>query len=194
MAALIDCFRKTWQDESLPFLFVQLAPFGHWLECGSENYAIVRERQEKTAQTVPGAYMASIMDLGSFEDIHPKFKMEVGRRLALLAKGHVYGMEGLFDPPEFALATRDGNQVVLTFSHAGAGLWGDSTPAEGFTVTQNGLPIRIFSCQIEGSAVKLQLDTHSAAPLSISYAEEDYCTTHIWNAANLSMKPFHCEA
>lgn len=35
--------------------------------------------------------MATIMDLGSYYDIHPKEKMEVGRRLALLARGHVYG-------------------------------------------------------------------------------------------------------
>jgi sialate O-acetylesterase len=208
MAALIDCFRKTWQDETLPFLFVQLAPFGHWLECGNENYAIVRNRQERAAQTVPGAYMTSIMDLGSYEDIHPKFKMEVGRRLALLAKGHVYGLEGLFDSPEFASASRTGNQVRLTFRHTGAeapdekehsdterkpGLVCDAVPAEGFTVTQSGQLLPVVSCQVMNNSVLLTLDSPTGAPLHISYAEKDYCTTHIWNAAGLSLKPFHCE-
>ena len=92
--------RTQFRDPSLPFLFVQLAPFGHWLGCGNEGYSIIRSCQQKVSESVPHAAMASIMDIGSRDDIHPKFKKEVGRRLALLAEKYVYGLDSvLADAP-----------------------------------------------------------------------------------------------
>ena len=78
-AALIHCWRELWQDD-LPFLFVQLAPFGSWLGIEGQNYPAVRESQDRVSKTVKGTGMISIMDLGLYEDIHPKRKMEVGER------------------------------------------------------------------------------------------------------------------
>ena len=100
MEKLIERMRTQFRDPSLPFLFVQLAPFGHWLGCGNEGYSIIRGCQQKVSESVPHAAMASIMDIGSRDDIHPKFKKEVGRRLALLAEKYVYGLDSvLADAP-----------------------------------------------------------------------------------------------
>lgn len=74
MEKLIERMRTQFRDPSLPFLFVQLAPFGHWLGCGNEGYSIIRGCQQKVSRSVPHAAMASIMDIGSRDDIHPKFK------------------------------------------------------------------------------------------------------------------------
>ena len=75
--AMIRCWRKSFGQE-LPFLYVQLAPYGWWLGGTGEKYPELRRRQEMVGESVPGAYMASIMDLGMYEDIHPKHKKEVG--------------------------------------------------------------------------------------------------------------------
>lgn len=192
MTSLIDCFRKTWQDESLPFLFVQLAPFGVWLGCTGENYAILRSRQETVSKTVPGTGMVSIMDLGMYEDIHPKFKMEVGQRLALLAKGKVYGSPILCESPEIAGLSRNGLQLTLTFHHTGSGLYADEYGSDSFHILQNGSELEITGFSAEQDSVTLTLKEASDAPLAVSYAEEDYCQVHIWNSAGLPVKPFHC--
>lgn len=119
MTALIEDWREEWSD-NFPFIFVQLAPFGKWLDCTSVDYKVVREKQEYVSKTVPDTYMASIMDIGSYYDIHPKLKMEVGRRLALLARGHVYNDSALLcDSPEFKDAYLDkNNRIVISFEHA----------------------------------------------------------------------------
>lgn len=101
MTALISCWREKWND-NFPFLFVQLAPFGRWLQCDSTGYCQTRAKQELVSKTLPNTGMVSIMDIGSYYDIHPKQKMEVGRRLALLARGHVYGESILCDSPELS--------------------------------------------------------------------------------------------
>ena len=215
MDALVRCFRDAWNDPDLPFLFVQLAPFGKWLECTNDNYAKVRAAQERASKQIPHAWMASIMDLGSFEDIHPKFKMEVGRRLALLALGHVYGKDILCDPPSLADAERiipadtgsgrdqrltpsgkntDSAVIQLFFRDTGTGLVCDDLVREGFQIRQEGRLLSICSCHAVKDCVTLTLagiDPQSRAPLEISYAEEDFCETHLWNSAGLCMKPFH---
>lgn len=121
MSALITCWRKA-RNEEFPFLFVQLAPFGRWLQCDSTGYCQVRAMQELVSKSVPNTAMVSIMDIGSYYDIHPKKKMEVGRRLALLARGKVYGENILCDSPEFTDCTirkLSGNScaLCLTFSN-----------------------------------------------------------------------------
>ena len=50
--ALIQNWRDLWGEE-LPFFFVQLAPLDHWMMCKGTPYAIVREAQQHTADTVP---------------------------------------------------------------------------------------------------------------------------------------------
>ncbi|MDD3795242.1 MAG: sialate O-acetylesterase [Lachnospiraceae bacterium] len=215
MKSLIACFRRTWQDEALPFLFVQLAPFGRWLDCGNEGYARIRSKQELISKTVPGTAMVSIMDLGMYEDIHPKFKMEVGERLALLAKGKVYGIPGLCESPEFLAANREGNQIILSFSNTGEGLHSEpyrfvrknqsiknlSAPENrraisSFRILQSGQPLNISDIWIQKDQILLTLpEMHSEAssdPVEISFAEENYCEVSIWNEANLPLKPFHC--
>ncbi len=119
--ALIRCFRRLWNDE-LPFLFVQLAPFGRWMQCVGEPYAIIREAQQHTADTVPGVGMAVITDIGMELDIHPKKKKPVGERLALLAEKIIYGEDVLCEAPTLlGMEVKDG-QLRLRFGNVGTGL------------------------------------------------------------------------
>lgn len=98
LSGLIHSWRTLWNDD-FPFLLVQLAPFGVWLDCDSTDYTTVRKMQQEVSDTIPDVYLTGISDIGSYYDIHPKKKWEVGRRLALLARGHVYGEPILCDCP-----------------------------------------------------------------------------------------------
>jgi sialate O-acetylesterase len=138
MEALVSCLRSTWQDDTLPFCFMQIAPFTRWLGCTGEGYAVVRHQQDLAAASIPGCYMSNVMDLGEHDDIHPKFKKEVGRRLALLALGHVYGQAGLcpdapglLDAAEIQPAgskSSTARRFRLTFNNCGSALAADSSP------------------------------------------------------------------
>ena len=48
--AMIRCFRDSFRQE-LPFLFVQLAPYGRWLESSGLAYPELRRRQDTVSYT-----------------------------------------------------------------------------------------------------------------------------------------------
>lgn len=189
LAALISFWRRKWNDD-FPFLFVQLAPFGVWLECDSSRYTEVRARQELVSHTVPNTGMVSIMDIGSYYDIHPKQKMEVGRRLALLARGKVYGEEILCESPALEQASRRDDTITLTLSHAD-GLHGD--PFSSFLLLQDGQECPIDNILVQEHQIILQAKALSSAPCTVQFAWADYAEVHIRNEAGLPIRPFCCE-
>ena len=83
LTGLIQKWRTDFRQD-LPFLMVQLAPFGAWYQETGERYPEIRRAQQNVADTVPGVYLASNGDAGMRWDIHPKHKRPVGERLALL--------------------------------------------------------------------------------------------------------------
>lgn len=192
LSALIEDWRKEWKDE-LPFLIVQLAPFGVWLDCGNQEYKTVREKQTYVADNVEGVYMASIMDLGSYYDIHPKEKMEVGRRLALLARGHIYGEKDLLcdAPKAVSAALNQDGQIVITFLH-GDGLTIGSKPS-AWDITIDDLHFTPDSVYAENDRLILippgEIKGRTGM-LRVSLGWNDYAEIHIHNNAGLCAAPF----
>ena len=186
--ALIHCWRELWQDD-LPFLFVQLAPFGSWLGIEGQNYPAVRESQDRVSKTVKGTGMVSIMDLGLYEDIHPKRKMEVGERLALLARGRIYGEDILCESPEFFKGEREGNSIRLYFSHTGETLHMNGTALKSLHAEQCGHERYVNDVKLD-KGLQLFFDELTEDPISIRFAEEGYCEVNLFNEADLPVKPF----
>ncbi len=187
LSTLIMAWREKWHDE-LPFYFVQLAPFGVWLGCDSVNYEIVRAKQEQVSLTVPNTGMASIMDIGSYEDIHPKQKMEVGRRLALLALGKTYGKDILCESPRLTKADRDSNVVTLEFNNCDVLTMKDGQ--NDFELIQDGNSKDIRDISLSGNRITLTSDSLTAEPLTVSLAYKGYGEIHIYNEASLPICPF----
>jgi len=153
--ALIREFRRLWQDE-LPFLFVQIAPFGRWMQCVGEPYAIIREAQQHTADTVSGVGMAVISDIGMELDIHPKKKKPVGERLALLAENKIYGENVLCEAPTLNAAVAEEGELRLHFANAGEGLYlADHTPDGASTNPERleGLKLFINGDEVDTSSI-----------------------------------------
>ena len=84
--ALIKNWRSKWQVGEFPFYFVQLANFMAPVDQPqASDWAELREAQDMTL-SLYNTGMASAIDIGEADDIHPRNKQEVGRRLALAAK------------------------------------------------------------------------------------------------------------
>ncbi len=187
LSTLIQSWRKKWDDD-FPFLFVQLAPFGVWLECTSDHYTMVREKQELVSRTVSNTGMVSIMDIGSYYDIHPKEKMEVGRRLALLARGKVYGETILCESPCIRMATRENHSIILTFDHCKT-LSTDGRQND-FIIKQNNTVLTLDSVDLVQNTIILSSNALSDGPVQISLGYADYAEIHIYNEAGLPILPF----
>ncbi|MDO4299610.1 MAG: sialate O-acetylesterase [Lachnospiraceae bacterium] len=189
METLIRCWREKWKDD-FPFLMVQLAPFHHWLDCTGENYAEIRRRQEMVAARVPNVWTVSIMDLGMYEDIHPKRKKEVGERLTLLARGCVYGEDILCRSPELASGEVSGNTITLKLVYTGAGLqWAGEKP-DAFRVTVDGQEVKDYQVTLQGDSICIAMPGAIQKECVVSFAEEDYVEVNLFNEAGLPVKPF----
>ncbi len=183
---MIRCWRDLWQEE-FPFLFVQLAPFREWLACNGLAYPRVRASQEQVSKTVPNTWMASIGDAGMEWDIHPKDKKPVGERLALLARGHVYGQDILCDAPELLDAKKMGEQIEIRFSH-GAGLHIAGSVLHAMTgVNAAGESRELSNAEIQRGALILH---DCAGVTALRFARTDYYEVNLYNGAGIPAKPF----
>jgi sialate O-acetylesterase len=101
---------------------VQLANFMKPDENPSESYwAELREAQTMTLK-LPNTGMASAIDIGETNDIHPRNKQEVGRRLSLNALKIAYGKNLVHQGPMVSAVDFRDSKAVVSFSDTGNGL------------------------------------------------------------------------
>lgn len=190
---LIHCWRDLW-EEQLPFLIVGLAPFAS-MELGGKNpFYVLRSEQEWVSRNVENVWMASIMDAGMRQDIHPKRKRPVGERLALLARGHVYGEDILCDAPVCDRMTVETGKITLHFVHAGDGLALAGERCNALEITADGKELTDYALhagadQIEVCSDKITKDSR----VKVLFAWQDYCEVNLYNSAGLSAAPFIVE-
>ena len=111
---LISDWRKFWQNDRLPFLFVQNTGTytSHHFEERTFARSYLREAQEK-ALDLAETGMAVSVDIGDPYDVHPKNKQEFGRRLALQALKKVYKKDIIADGPFFGAWEVSGKTLVV---------------------------------------------------------------------------------
>ena len=139
--ALVNGWRKVFQNKDLAFYWVQLANFRKENEnpAGGDGWAKIREAQTQ-ALDIPGTGMAVITDIGAANDIHPRNKQDVGWRLAQWALHQTYGKKNVVPAgPLFKSQKVEGDSIRLTFNYVGKGLMvGKKTGLEPTAEVQGG--------------------------------------------------------
>lgn len=217
-SAMIACWRRDWKArnaamDKLPFLFVQLAPFGIWRENSSAAYPIFRSQQERAAKKIPDVYMACISDIGNVYDIHPKEKRPVGQRLALLAKKYIYGMDVMADAPEAARLEVQGDRLEISFRN-GKGLYRkerEFSSYNGFALSEirddlippvldgiNGLSVYADGERVENAACRIENERlvicsdrlKNTSRVCVEFARTGFYQVNLYNEAGIPAKPF----
>jgi len=184
--SMVRCWRALWCDE-VPFLFVQLAPFGEWLTAKGETYPALRHQQQIAADTIPNTWMASSSDAGLQWDIHPKRKASIGRRLALLARHHIYGQSVEADPPRFSSARRIREGVEVRFDNAD-GLRLDRGKVPLVVRSSSGRAVAVRGLRVEGDRL---IVTGGFPPRSVfSFAWTGYYHVPLVNGEGNPATPF----
>src|SRR6185436_6559902 len=91
-------------------------------EPADEAWSHIREAQRLTALNTPHTGLVVTIDIGEARDIHPKNKLDVGKRMARWALANVYGRKIPSSGPMFHQAKIAGTKMVLTFAEVGQGL------------------------------------------------------------------------
>ncbi|MEJ5995022.1 sialate O-acetylesterase [Pedobacter sp. Du54] len=140
MKVLINLWRSAWGgNETMPFYLVQIAPF---------NYSKQKNEKALDANTEPEFWEAQAQQLrlphtglivttdlnDNGEDLHPTYKWEVGRRLALWALANDYHQKVVFSGPLYKSVCFEGDKAMVAFDLFDADL---KEPLTGFTVAGN---------------------------------------------------------
>ncbi len=190
LAALITAWRQHWGQGDVPFYWVQLPNFAGGNANGT-NWARFREAQAQTL-SLPNTGMAVTIDIGDPDDIHPRNKQEVGRRLALIARQKLYGIPGDWSGPVFKGAEREGLAMRVHFDHAATGLVAHDKPLAAFAVA--GADRRFFpaAARIDGATVLVSAP-EVPAPVAVRYAWTNAPDANLFDGAGLPAAPFRSD-
>lgn len=191
---MITNWRTRWEIGDFPFLFVQLANFMERKELQPDsNWAHLRDAQTQTLE-LPNTGMATIIDIGEADDIHPRNKKDVGERLWLQAQKVAFGEELLAGGPIFKEAKLAGNELILTFSDTGEGLKlsaGDEL--KGFIVEDAEGQFEVAKGKILAPDKVSLTIPEGFVPVGIRYAWADNPEVNLVNHLNLPAWPFKAD-
>jgi len=206
--AMIRDWRQQWGQDDFPFYFVQLA---NWDSPQTLTYAELRESQQAVLDE-PGTGMAVAIDIGDPNDVHPKNKQEVGRRLALNALAKTYGRKLEYSGPLYRSMKLEGNKARITFDYVGGGLLTKNGEITGFTIAGENpemveivvnkenmgggtKKIRKFypaKAEIDGNTV-LVWNKEIASPAAVRYGWANAPECNLYNKAGLPAAPFRTD-
>ena len=194
--ALFTAMIKQWRadfGQSLPFYFVQLANFEAGAGTKGDTWAFLREAQAQ-ALTLPQTGMAVTIDIGDPKDIHPRNKRDVGHRLAVHARKHIYGENIETDGPMFTGAKREGGALRVSFTHA-AGLTLRPAKDDGriaFEVAGEDKKFVPAEGRVDGDAVLVSASAVKA-PVAVRYAWRNSPDARLFNGDGLPAAPFRSD-
>ncbi len=122
LPTMIRSWRERWGQGDFPFGIIQLPNYRAIKNDPEETpWSFLREAQRRTVLNTPNTGLIVTIDIGEAGDIHPKNKLDVGRRMFRWAMRDAYGRT-MLEAPMLKKAEANGTKVVLTFDSAGAGL------------------------------------------------------------------------
>lgn len=192
--ALIEDWRRQW-GYPFPFLFVQLAGFGaNKPEPAEYQWAELREAQGMALSRVATG-MATAIDIGNSQDIHPTNKQDVARRLALAAAKIAYGEDIVFSGPTYRSMQVEGNRARIRFSNLGSGLSikDNYGYVRGFEIAASDGRFRWAQAELDGQDI-LVFNKEVATPIAVRYSWTNTPDGNVYNNEGLPSIPFRTDA
>jgi sialate O-acetylesterase len=191
MPGLIENWRSEWGIDEMPFYYVQIAPFDYGLT--GLNSALLREAQLKASTALPNTGMASLMDTGEKDCIHPANKRAAGERLAYLALARTYGKKGVAcSGPVLRDMNIEGNMVKLTFDHAENGLTTFGKELQNFKIAGPNERFYQATAFITREGITL-FAPRVTNPVAVRYAFDDFVIGELYNTEGLPASSFRTD-
>lgn len=194
MTALVTDWRERFRDKELPFIQTLLANFmPRKAEPSESGWAELREAQDHVYRTIPQFGQVSAMDIGDADDIHPRNKREVGRRMAILAASFFFDLKDEEAESPWAFRVRPfGSTAIVDFVSAKVLKTTDGARPKGFAVRSKDGPWVWAEARIVGRTVEL---THPKGEVidAVRYGWADNPELNLTNGAGLPAFPFRAE-
>lgn len=193
---MINDWRTHWKLGDFPFYFVQLAS---WKAADGDSnvgstWAELREAQS-FALSLPNTGMAVTIDIGDRNDIHPKNKQEVGKRLSAIALNKTYKRNNSFIGPMMDTVVFDSNRAIVKFNHASSGFLIKDKYGyiKGFEIAGADKKFYYARAIVEGNDIVVSHDSVSI-PVAVRYAwADDASDANLYNKEAFPTIPFRTD-
>jgi len=209
MEKLIHRWRAEWMDEKLPFIFTQLPMYALTGEENDEKWPLLRLKQQEAADRLEGVELATALDLGEHNNIHPVEKKTIGERLCLKALKLAYKKAAKCEadcPRVISCNIDDDGSLVLFTENVEVGLiikrsvdpkydsvshapcYPDSSL--GFEIAgedQNYYPAD--SVKLDGEKIVISCSAVNT-PVYVRYAWRAFAPVYVFGDNNLPLTPF----
>ncbi len=194
---LVDTWRTLFNDQQLPFYYVQIAPCLYTNRVKDNPRAkdeftlpLTWEAQAK-GLSISNTGMAVTTDLvDNLNDIHPSYKWTVAHRLALWAGAKTYNIKHIeYSGPIYQSMKVEGDKVLLSFAHANGLKSSDGKPLTWFTIAAaDGKFVPATAEIVEGRVVVSSPDIKQ--PAHVRFAWHEAAQPNLVNAGGLPALPF----
>lgn len=183
--AFVKMLRKDWNNEKMPFYYVQIAPH-------RSNPPEFMWAQAQNLADIPYSGMACVHDNGEYNVIHPAKKQPVGDRLAYLALTKDYGMDYIdADTPVPVKFEFKEGEAIVTFNDMKMGLSPSAQDIDGFELAGEDGVFHPAKGRIVGKNVlKVYKCPQVQNPVAVRYAMSRWCPSTLFNCYGIPATPF----
>ena len=184
---LVQSWRKNWNNESMPFYFVQLSSLNR------PSWPWFRDSQRRLMNEIEHTGMAVCTDRGDSLDVHPTRKQEVGERLAFWALNKTYGYPVVASGPLYKSVTFVKDRAYVSFDYA-----------EGMKAAEPKDELRTFEIAgedqvfypakavVEGNRIKVW-SAEVKEPKIVRYGWQPFTRANLVNGAGLPASTFRSD-
>lgn len=202
LRTMVEDWRAQWEEPAMEFLCVQLPGFG--ANAAKSDLAHLREQQASVLELAHTGLAVSY-DVGDAGNVHPASKVDVAHRLALIARGQVYGEKVAYRGPRMQSVSIGGPAIRVRFDTVDGALtigqapWvardGEPLPADrlvGFALAGADGAYHPAEARIEGNSVVVS-SPEVAEPRFVRYAWDSTPRANLYNTARLPAAPFRTD-
>ena len=194
MPAFVKDMRNRWDIGEFPFYYVQIAPY-KYDHPDSTSSARIREVQSQNMEEIPNSGMASTLDIGNINFIHPVNKETVGKRLAWWALGKTYGIKGIdYATPIYKSMERKENKIFINFSNAERGITPMWTDLKGFEMAGADKVFYPAKAEIDTKTTRLAVWCDKVPdPVAVRYAYKNFAEASIFSISGIAVSSFRTD-
>lgn len=183
---LVNAWRKNWNDDCLPFYYVQLSSLDR------PSWPWFRDSQRRMLNEIFDIGMAVSSDHGDSLDVHPTCKQPVGERLARWALNKTYLKDIVPSGPLFRGADVRGEKVYLSFDYGQGMRSSDGKSLRCFEVAEFEGIYYPATAEVVGEQVKVY-SKEVRNPRYVRYGWQPFTRANLVNRAGLPASTFRAE-
>ena len=183
---LVNAWRKNWNDDCLPFYYVQLSSLDR------PSWPWFRDSQRRMLNEISDIGMAVSSDHGDSLDVHPTCKQPVGERLARWALNKTYLKDIVPSGPLFRSADVRGEKVYLSFDYGQGMRSSDGKSLRCFEVAEFEGIYYPATAEVVGEQVNVY-SKEVRNPRYVRYGWQPFTRANLVNRAGLPASTFRAE-